>query len=330
MIPVAIAPRTLDPVEDITRRRLLEALLAAPIVIACGDGDDEETSNTPTRVVDTSRGPVTIPVRPQRVVSLDYFSPQDLYDVGFKPIGVPASDMTELLPEYHADYQAATTIGDYGEVKLEVIAGLKPDLILGNSTEAVVDVYDRLSAIAPTVLFDVEVSGEWVNLAKQYADVVGRSDAVAQLESQYLARAEEIKTTYADALGRLRWAAASDSSAGLWMLYLPDSNPGVVLTQIGARLVDAAARESGGVMYDLPYERFDLLADADIIGLPGTTDGQFDPAATQLRDQPAFKLLNASQTQHVYPLSRFLCNSYKGALGLLDEVEAILKQFESA
>ncbi|MDZ7727016.1 MAG: hypothetical protein U5Q44_01790 [Dehalococcoidia bacterium] len=74
---------TLDPVEDITRRRLLTALPALGLIaggISCGDDDDEPapteapTEAPSTRVVEHPLGTTELPMQPARPLDASWAS----------------------------------------------------------------------------------------------------------------------------------------------------------------------------------------------------------------------------------------------------------------
>jgi iron complex transport system substrate-binding protein len=333
MTPAASSPRTLDPVEDITRRRLLEALLAAPIVIACGDSDDaggdEGTATTAptsgTRTIDSAHGPIEIPVAPKRVVSLDFAANSDLFDLGIKPAGITQKSADLILPEYQQLWQDTPKVDSAsGEIDLELIASLEPDLIIGSTLNAD-KVYDQLTAIAPTMLLTfAQAAGNWPDLAAGFADAMGKTDELEALKQRYEERLASLRTDFGAALAAARWGLASGGS-GNWYLYTPASSHGKVLTSAGATFVDAANDPSAGFL-TFSYEEIDRLADATAICVQATPDGTLDGATQSLVDQPPFQALPAVQAGHVFPLKRFFPSSYRAAIALLDEFEDAVRQ----
>jgi iron complex transport system substrate-binding protein len=104
-------------------------------------------------------GETTIGKQPERVVSLGYAGVDNILALGVKPVAVR---------EWYGDYpysvwpwgQAA--LGDAtpevlkGELNIEQIAALKPDLILGVSSGITKEQYELLSQIAPTIAPDAQ------------------------------------------------------------------------------------------------------------------------------------------------------------------------------
>lgn len=89
-----------------------------------------------------------------RVVTLEWVYVEDLLALGIQPIGV--ADIRGYKTFVDVEPTLAETVVDVGtrqEPSLEAIAQLQPDLIIGTQLrhEAI---YDSLSAIAPTLLFN--------------------------------------------------------------------------------------------------------------------------------------------------------------------------------
>ncbi len=77
-------------VDELTRRGFLAGGLGTAAVLGlagCGNGTAPVAAPT-TRVVKTTKGPVTVPADPQRVVCLDSYSSQIMLTLGITPAGV--------------------------------------------------------------------------------------------------------------------------------------------------------------------------------------------------------------------------------------------------
>ena len=97
------------------------------------------------------------------------------------------------VPSYLADKaQGIKTVGGISELNLEAIAALKPDLILGSKLRAN-DLYDKLSAIAPTV-FSIRPGFPWKENFLLVADAVGEEDKATGILNDYQKRADEVKS----------------------------------------------------------------------------------------------------------------------------------------
>lgn len=311
----------------LTRRRLVEraAGLGAAALLG-GDLASTAFAATGRRTIATTQGPVSIPVQPKRVVTVDWYSLPILLDLGYRPIGVPTELADGLLPEYRALYRRLPKIGSVGQPKLEQIAALQPDLIVGldqfNAT-----LYPKLSGIAPTALFRWQSSGDWLALARSVAGAVGRTGKERALERAYRARAAAIRSRHAKTLAATRWDVATGGTYnGKAVAYLwhANSDTGTILAAAGVRFARASAGKVSGGVTGVSFEQLDRLHDADVIVVEGTASGAVGPYSKPLVGQPTFKLLPAARAGHVYPLAQIFPSSYRQALALLDEVDRVL------
>lgn len=136
---------------------LVAALLAA-------QGCQEKSAETPqaARAATASPTPVTVrhtlgttqvTQRPQRVVALDMNEVDFLDQLGVPVVGMPK----DFVPQFLARYKDAAEVEDLGAIvqpNLERVYAARPDLILITSLQA--NHYAELSALAPTVHFDVD------------------------------------------------------------------------------------------------------------------------------------------------------------------------------
>lgn len=329
MLLRATALTTAQPdVQHISRRSVLTVTVTAALLAACGgDSAKPPSPASATVAIDTARGSVEIPVRPERVVCVVNYAMHALFSLGFNPIGVPDGFAGVVLPEHAALYAATGKVGPWNQIDLERVAALKPDLILGLEIEWNAPLYDRLTAIAPTVLFPLTGTGDWVQVTEAFAGVVGRASELAALKTRYHERAAAIRSTYAGVLGTARWAIANEFQSG-WVLWYPDSSGGQALTEAGVQFAAGAAGKTGN-FGQLSYEQIDQLAGADVVLVRANSATTFNASTRALLEQPAFKLLKAATAGHVYPVAGLFPMSYAHALALLDELEAILRKLQA-
>lgn len=111
-----------------------------------------------TITVEDMKGSVEIPANPQRIVDVAGLS-DELIILGVPFIASANTNMFDgvTVPAYLQDYfteNKVETVGNYsgaaGDLNLEKIAELKPDLIIMNIRHE--KVYEQLKAIAPTVM----------------------------------------------------------------------------------------------------------------------------------------------------------------------------------
>ena len=170
------------------------------------------------------------------------------------------------------------------------------------------------AAIAPWGIFSwVQSAGNWQQQAADTAAAVNKSAAMVALKHRFTQRSAGIAGTYRSMLARTKWDLIDCFATG-WDLYGAASSHGQVVTSAGVRL--NAARALTGGYREYSFERFDLLADTDVV-LTTSASLPF------LKKQPAFTRLPAVKAGHVYPTDLFFQASYGIALALLDDLADI-------
>ncbi|MFI6679415.1 ABC transporter substrate-binding protein [Kribbella sp. NPDC050470] len=155
-------------------------------------GSDAQPGAFP-RTVKHALGETKLEKRPERVVVLDSGELDDVLALGITPVGMATTAGQAGVPSYLADKaQGIKTVGGISELNLEAIAALKPDLILGSKLRAN-DLYDKLSAIAPTV-FSIRPGFPWKENFLLVADSVGEEDKATGILNDYQKRADEVKS----------------------------------------------------------------------------------------------------------------------------------------
>jgi iron complex transport system substrate-binding protein len=104
-------------------------------------------------------GTTQVPAEPKRVVVLDTGELDTAITLGVTPVGAVRAPVEDGLLDYLAEKTAGVElVGAIAEPNLEVIAGLKPDLILSSKVREEAR-YEALSRIAPTVFS--ETPSKW-------------------------------------------------------------------------------------------------------------------------------------------------------------------------
>jgi iron complex transport system substrate-binding protein len=214
--PTDLTDTALDRLEfeNLTRRRFITAaggLIGAAALGACGAPGEQAAVPTSaptatvaatTKTVESAKGPVNIPVNPQRVVALaDLVNGYMLASLGYdKLVAVGAGSDANSTSRMEAFGPVPATvpkadIGMWTEPNLEAIAALKPDLILGTdfNHEAI---YDQLTQIAPTLLVasDISFDDKQPFTGQRFlAQVLGIEAALDKRLNEYKARLEEVK-----------------------------------------------------------------------------------------------------------------------------------------
>ena len=124
-----------------------------------------------------AKGEFTLDKTPSRVVALEYSFVDTLAQVGVSPVGVADDNKVDrILPQVREKIAAWQSVGTRSQPSLEVIASLKPDLIIADPSRHTA-VFEELKKIAPTVMFDSRHESYQENLetAQKIGDLVGKS-----------------------------------------------------------------------------------------------------------------------------------------------------------
>ena len=124
-----------------------------------------------------AKGEFTLDKTPSRVVALEYSFVDALAQVSVSPVGVADDNKVDrILPQVREKITAWQSVGTRSQPSLEVIASLKPDLIIADPSRHTA-VFEELKKIAPTVMFDSRHESYQGNLetAQKIGDLVGKS-----------------------------------------------------------------------------------------------------------------------------------------------------------
>ena len=127
--------------------------------------------------VKDAKGEFTLDKTPSRVVALEYSFVDALAQVGVSPVGVADdNNVDRILPQVREKIAAWQSVGTRSQPSLEVIASLKPDLIIADPSRHTA-VFEELKKIAPTVMFDSRHESYQENLetTQKIGDLVGKS-----------------------------------------------------------------------------------------------------------------------------------------------------------
>jgi hypothetical protein len=98
---------------------------------------------------------------------------------------------TTLFPCWISPNRWRTVVGDELQPNMELIASLKPDLIIGNKVRQE-KVYEQLKQIAPTV-FAEDLAGDWQINFKLYMEAVNKKEEGEKAMTAFNKRVSEMK-----------------------------------------------------------------------------------------------------------------------------------------
>ncbi len=280
-----------------SRRRFVATAIISALVVAC-------RGNQAGKRVESLSSP-TLTKTPTRIVALEWVYVEDLLALGMQPIGV--ADIGGYKQFVNVQLKLADTVVDVGtrqEPSLEAIAKLEPELILGVELRHEM-IYDTLSSIAPTLLFNPYPPPNGPNqLDEMEQTFLAIADAVNRREPGETVL-QNMRKTFKTAEQQLRLNDLSDSSFILVhfvpgalqpRLFTDNSMAVQVLSQIG--LKNAWKGE---------IDRFGFNT-VGVEALPAVQQANFlyiaeeDVQWQQFQNNPVWKGLEFVKESRIYPI----------------------------
>lgn len=311
---------------------LTAALLSACLGLAACGGDDEESvsaaETSQTRTVTADNGSVEVPTDPQRIVTIGNTG-EPIVDLGAKPVGiteVAASTLEKLPEEQQATFAAATIVGpEGGEVDLEKVAGLEPDLILVQLPDDEFEAIEKeLTAVAPTAFYGLDT--EWKVFADKLAEAADLTDTLSEQKAKLQEGVSRIQDTYAATIEGTKFV---DISRGDWndpgTFYIADIGCSeIARDDVGLNLPEAAAGADPLAYESLPFEQISRLSEYDVITYPVDAAGQPTQAFVPVTETNTWKALPAVQSGRALGVFCPGNNSYGPVLQYLESLESAL------
>ncbi|MUG47807.1 ABC transporter substrate-binding protein [Paenibacillus woosongensis] len=312
------------------------------VLTACGSKDSAGGNNQPApannsqadnaassnddqlRVVKHAMGETEIKGTPQKIVVLTNEGTEALLALGVKPIGAVRSWTGDPWYEHIKDeMEGVTVVGEESQPNLELIAGLQPDLIIGNKMRQE-KVYEQLKAIAPTVMAE-DLRGEWQINFKLYAEALGKSAEGDELMAAFDARIEDFKAKAGDKLNET--VSVVRFMAGKTRVYHTNTFSGIIFDQIGLARTDMTKNAKDSFVDEITKERLPE-ADADRLFYftYETGDDKANATEQEWTNDPLWKNLGAVKNGRAYKVSDAIWNTaggIKAANLMLDELYEI-------
>ena len=307
--PRPVAPHVRD---EATRREFLVGGLATGLLVlaGCRSGEDLHSTTPPTTdgegafpvTIEQKYGTTVIPAEPTRVVTAGFNDSDYALAFGVTPVGVrdfigPFPEETRSwAQEALAGADPEKVSGPDGALNFEVIAALRPDLIIAFSYLEEAD-YEKLAQIAPTVVEPQDGSG-W----REHTLVVGRAlgqmgraeQLVAEVEERFATAIE----THPEFKGKTAAILFGEADTGAYYLLEPSDPRTGLFTSLSLELPDQTG--------EISREEVELL-DQDVVVVIGAD-------AEAYQDDQLFQGLPAVQEGRVAYLGGF-GSEFAGALG---------------
>lgn len=274
------------------------------------------------RLVKHNLGESCVPLKPQRVIVTEELALEIALALGIKPIAAPKSAFVANKANFLGSKMAGINyIGKENELNIEKIVYLHPDLIIslyGLTPET----YKLFSQIAPTVEVKY-VQYNWKDSLQSMANILGKTEKVEQLLTQYNSKIEKIKYLLGDKIDQIKISVSRFHGE----VQLPEfrsqfSFPGSILGEIGLSIPVAQTQLVNGPedpLIILSLERINLL-DADILFVA------VDPGAKELfqkyQNSELWKTLKVVQNKQVYTVdsSYWIFGNILSANAILDDL----------
>lgn len=240
-------------------------------------------------------GTTEVPANPQRVVVLDGPVLDACIALGVKPVGAVTAVGDQPFPAYLGSAtEGVGNVGTISEPDLEAILALQPDLILSLLARHE-DIYESLSAIAPTVL-SPHFATDWREGFLLFADCLNRHDATSAVVDRFDAAVAEVSSAMAPSPAETTVSVIRVFD-DIVRQYQASSFSGTVLEAIGLSR-PAQQQGTGDTWTELSPERIrDVDAEYLFITLwSGATVEQL----TAFTDNPLWQALPVVQAGRVY------------------------------
>ncbi|WP_367189566.1 ABC transporter substrate-binding protein [Burkholderia sp. Ed8] len=307
------------------RRHALGALAAAFGAACCGAFP---ASAAAASVADGARGtqgtaslagnPVVsqasakMPVRPQRVVALDFMFAESVIALDLVPVGMADTAFYPGWLGYRSERLAhVTDIGSRQEPGLEAIAAVKPDLIIGVGFRHA-PIFDALDRIAPTILFqfspNVSDGGVPVTQLDWMRQIFRTIGAVTGRDARAQAVDAQLDAGIARNAARLASAGRTGERVALLQdLGLPDRYWAYTGNSTSAGLARALGLDPWprkptreGTLY---VTSADLLRQRDLAVMFVTASGMDVPLSAKL-DSPVWRFVPAMKARRIALIER--------------------------
>ncbi len=315
-------------------RSLLICVLAT-LLAACGAGNAPSASQAtpsavPAQAATCADGTwlfehtllatesVCVPHHPQRIAIADFAALDVMYTLQIPPVAVwglltsgwYANMVPELMPSINRYLGDARDLGAI-PLNLEALAAAQPDMILINSllvTEP--DMYEQLSAIAPTVVKVESNTDDWREYMRFYGAVLNRTDEVERLLGEYAARLEALRTASGGSFDGQTVSLVQVNDPATLYLNFPSYRGWLPLRDVGFRPSDEQlalmeqAEDDNTPYIAFSNERIDLL-ETDYVVLMNAAFTQQDASAVEAlyesyRNDPLWSTLPAVREGRFY------------------------------
>ncbi|MCI2422794.1 iron-siderophore ABC transporter substrate-binding protein [Saccharopolyspora sp. K220] len=287
------------------RRRavaVVGAFMVLLLVAACGADTEPAAGNAPSAdgafpvTITHSHGTTEIPKRPQRVIALGFSDVDPLLALGVVPIAMrPWADMpgpgSWAKDRLHG--AQPVQLPSQGDVDLEKIAELQPDLIVAINAAVDDALYNRLSSVAPTIVRPAgfaDFATPWQDATRMIGAAVGKPQEADQLIATTQARLDEVAAKHPQFAQATGAVLLLNPRGGYWVYGRNDAR-GQFLTALGIKLPPGLQSLDDGKKFylDIGAEQTTLLDSGVLVVIDQGGDTQ------RLATDPLFQRLDVAK-----------------------------------
>lgn len=273
-----------------------------------------ENETTDTRIYKDMAGrEVTIPMKPERIVTVNMTG--EAVSLGMKPVGAADNWLSSLEDSQKAGIES---IGTVGNLNMEKIISLKPDLIITPVNVTKEETIEALSKIAPTVVGPF--FGDSLENLLTVGDLLGKTEEAQKWISDYENKAENTKKQLSGTIKEGGTALLIQLSSSKSIYIYPASTWPTIYQVLGLKLPDGEELKEIKTGQELSMEKLSEY-DPDYIFVTGTNDDATNKYKQELMDSSVFRNLKAAKNNQVYSLgSRISAGDVTALSWALDEV----------
>ena len=273
--------------------------------------------------VTDSHGEFTINSTPKRIVALEFSFVDALAAVEVSPVGIADdNDASRLLPAVSEKLGEWKSVGTRSQPSLEVIASLKPDLIIAD-VDRHSAVYNDLSKIAPTLLLPSRRETYQDNLKS--AAIIGKVIGKDAEMQQRLQQHAQLMQDYAKQLHGLEHQTVQFGVAreNDFFAHSSESYAGGVIQALGLSSPEGLKNENASRQISLEQ----LLAINPNYLIVG--DYTQNSIVKQWQKQPLWNVLNAVKAKQVFHVDGNMWARCRGILAAEYMAADLLKLVKS-
>ncbi|MBM7565123.1 ABC transporter substrate-binding protein [Paenibacillus sacheonensis] len=289
------------------------------------NGDTGNAKADDVREIKHAMGTTKLTGTPKRVVILTNEGTEALLALGVKPVGAAESfEGDPWYPHIKDQMEGVQDVGGESQPNIELIASLKPDLIIGNKMRQE-KVYDQLNAIAPTVMAET-LRGEWQANFKLYAEALNKKAEGDQLLADFDKKIADAKATLGDKLQQK--VSIVRFMPDKTRIYYNETFSGMVLDKLG--FARPAAQSKDGFADDVNKDRIPDM-DGDILFYfmynPDGSDAT-QKVADEWMNDPLWKNLSVAKKNNVHMVDDAIWNTSGGIISANKMVDELLTYFK--